>query len=125
MSIQSIIDRCNSLQMNRRKLVGIQYSRNEIPRVSETPTKNPWKFTISMPTSLRYSDARSIIESLDQLDRRSSEIITFNNNSNMNWIFRYQGNVGLSQIQAMKVSSFIGNQLILDNYLLSDLKINT
>ena len=114
MSIQSIIDRCNSLQINRRKLVGIQYTRNEIPRVSETPTKNPWKFTITMPNSLTYIDARSIIESLDTLDRRSSEVITFNNNSNMNWIFRYQGNVGLSQIQSMKVTSFIGDQLVLD-----------
>lgn len=115
MSIQSIIDRSTGISINRRKMVGIQYTRNQIPRISETPTYNPWRFTITMPNSLRYYEARQIIEAIDLLDRRAPEIITFGNNSNMRWIFRYQGQMSVSQISNVRVVSFVGNQLILDN----------
>lgn len=114
MSIQSIIDRCNSIEINRRKMVGIQYTRNQIPRISETPTTNPWRFKIEMPNSLRYSDARQIIEAIDTLDRKAPETITFGNNSNMRWIFRYQGFMAPSQIANLRVVSFVGDQLVLD-----------
>lgn len=114
MSLQTIIDGSSSININRRNLVGIQYTRNEIPRVSETPSKNPWRFTVSMPNSLRYSQARSIIESIDTLDRINPEVVTFSNNPNMNWIFRYQGVMNASQIANLRVVSFIGNQLILN-----------
>jgi len=49
--LQTIIDNCNGMQINRRKVVGIQITRNEIPRVSTTPTKNPWKFSLDMTSS--------------------------------------------------------------------------
>lgn len=114
MSIQTIINNCTGLAIDRRKMVGIQFTRSEIPRVSVTPTTNPWRFTLTMPSSLRYSDARSVIESLDTLDRVGSEVITFNNAPQMNWIFRYQGQALISQLANIRVVSFIGNQLILN-----------
>lgn len=115
MSIQAIIDRCDGISINRRKMVGIQYSLNQIPRISETPTTNPWRFSISMPNSLRYSEARSIIEQIDNLDRRSPETITFGNNPAMSWIFRYQGAASLSNLDNITVTSFVGNSLVLTN----------
>ena len=112
--LQSIIDISNSLEINRRKMVGIQYARNELPRVSETPTYNPWKLTVSVPSSLRYNEARQILESLDTLDRRTPETVTFSNNPNMSWMFAYQGDLTLSQRSQVFYSSFTGNQLVLD-----------
>jgi len=113
MSIQTIINKSTAMQVNRRKMVGIQYTRNEIPRISETPTTNPWRFTMTMPNSLRYNDARTIIETLDTLDRKAPETITFGALPNMSWIFSYQGGAALSQLANIRVVSFIGNQLIL------------
>jgi len=113
MSLQSIINKCNAIQIDRRKVIGIQYTRNEIPRISITPTKNPWRFTITMPNSYRYSDARSVLESLDRLDRAGNETVTFSNRPEMNWIFRYQGVMTSGQIGAITVSSFTGDQLVL------------
>lgn len=113
MSLQSIINKCNAIQIDRRKVVGIQYTRNEIPRISITPTKNPWRFTITMPNSYRYSDARSVMEALDRLDRAGPETITFSNRPEMNWIFRYQGVMTPAQINNITVSSFTGDQLVL------------
>jgi hypothetical protein len=114
MSIQTIINKSTAMQVNRRKMVGIQYTRNEIPRISETPTTNPWRFNMTMPNSLRYNDARTIIETLDTLDRKAPETISFGNLPNMSWIFNYQGQASVSQLANMRVTSFVGNQLVLN-----------
>ena len=102
------------MSIDRRKTVGIQFTRNEIPRVSQTPTKNPWKFELDMPSSLQYSQYRSLMEALDLLDRISPEIITFSNNSLLNWIFAYQGVMSAGQLGTITVTSFVGDQLTLN-----------
>ena len=112
-AIQTIIDSCNGLTINRRKVTGQQITRNSIPRVSTTPTKNPWTMELDMPTSYKYSDARSLMESVDTLDRTGYEDITFSNNAKLSWMFKYQGTLPLSQLNTLTVSSFVGNQLVL------------
>ena len=113
--LQSIINASNTLAIDRRKMVGIQFTRNEIPRVSQTPTRNPWKFTLELPTSYRYNDARSLMEALDTLDRTTPQVITFSENGKLDWIFRYQGTMSLNNRNAITVQSFVGDQLILQN----------
>ena len=113
--LQSILNYCNGLQIDRRKVVGIQYTRNEIPRVSQTPTKNPWKFTLDMPARYRYNEARSLMEQLDNLDRITPQVITFSNLPQLSWIFRYQGEMSVANRNAITVTSFVGNQLVLGN----------
>ena len=113
--LQSIINACNGLSIDRRKMVGIQYTRNEIPRVSQTPTRNPWKFTLDMPNSYRYNEARSLMEALDTLDRTTPEVITFSENGKLDWMFRYQGTMSLANRNAITVQSFVGDQLVLQN----------
>jgi len=113
--LQTIINKCNGISIDRRKTVGIQFTRNEIPRVSQTPTKNPWKFELDMPSSLRYSEYRSLMEALDTLDRITPEVITFSNNSLLSWIFKYQGAYTTGQIASgVTVTSFVGDSLVLD-----------
>jgi hypothetical protein len=111
--LQTIIDSCNGMTINRRKVVGLQITRNEIPRVSTTPTKNPWKFTLDMPSSIRYSDARQLMEALDTLDRTGYQDVRFGSNACLNWIFRYQGSLSAPQISGITVTSFVGSTLTL------------
>jgi hypothetical protein len=113
--LQTIIDNCNGININRRKVVGVQITNNEIPRTALTPTKQPWRFTLDMPGSLRYSAARSLVETLDTLDRVTPEIVTFSNNACLSWIFRYQGSLTSGQLSGITVTSFTGNQLVLGN----------
>ena len=113
--LQTIIDRCNGLTIDRRKMVGIQYTRNESPRTSATPTFNPWRFVLDMPSSLRYFEARALLEQLDTLDRNVPQVITFGNNPCLSWIFKYQGTLSTSQLSTITVQSFVGNQLVLQN----------
>jgi len=111
--LQTILNYSNSLEINRRKMVGIQYTRNEIPRVSATPTYNPWRMTLEVPNSFKYYQARDLMETLDTLDRITPQIVTFSNLPKLSWIFRYQGTMTSGQISTLTVSSFIGNQLTL------------
>lgn len=113
--LQTIINKCNAISIDRRKVAGIQFTRNEIPRVSLTPTKNPWRFTLKMPASLQYYQNRDLLEALDTMDVVSPEIITFSDNECLSWIFRYQGSLTQNQINGMTVQSFVGNQLVLTN----------
>lgn len=111
--LQTILNYCNGIAIDRRRVVGIQYTRNEIPRVSTTPTKNPWKFTLDMPNRFRYNEARDLMEALDNLDRVNPEIVTFSDLPSLSWIFKYQGAMTSGQISAITVQSFVGDQLIL------------
>ena len=113
--LQTIIDKCNSITIDRRKVVGIQYTRNEIPRVSVTPTKNPWRITLELPASLRYNEARTLLEEIDRLDRITPQIVSFGANPLLNWIFKYRGTMNAAQIAAITVSSFVSDQLTLTN----------
>lgn len=113
--LQTIINYCNGLNIDRRKVVGLQYTRNEIPRVSLTPTTNPWRFTLDMPNRFKYYEARELIEALDTLDRYNPEIITFSDLSSINWIFAYQGTMSTAMINTITVGSFINDQLVLSN----------
>jgi hypothetical protein len=112
--LQTILNYCNGIDIDRRKVVGIQYTRNEIPRVSQTPTKNPWKFTLDMPNRFRYSQARDLMEALDTLDRITPEIITFSNLPSLNWIFKYQGQMTAPQLATITVTSWVGTTLTLN-----------
>ena len=112
--LQTILNYCNGLNIDRRKVVGIQYTRNEIPRVSQTPTKNPWKFTLDMPNRFKYYQARDLMEALDTLDRITPEVITFSNLPSLSWIFKYQGAMTSGQLATITVTSWVGDQLTLN-----------
>jgi hypothetical protein len=112
--LQTIINASNGLLIDRRKVVGIQYTRNEIPRVSQTPTKNPWKFTLDVPNSFRYSEGRALMEALDTLDRTTPQIVTFSNLAAFNWMFRYQGAMTSGQLATITVTSWVGTTLTLN-----------
>lgn len=111
--LQTIINKATSLTIDRRKVVGVQITNNEIPRTSLTPTTQPWRFTLEMPNSLRYYNSRDVLEALDTIDRYTPQTVSFSDNACLSWIFRYQGALSGAQISGITVTSFTGNQLVL------------
>lgn len=113
--LQTIIDNCDSIEIDRRKVVGIQITRNEVARTSETPTFQPWRIKLTMPSRFKYNQVRSLLEALDTLDRNTPEIVTFGNVACLSWIFKYQGTMTQTALNNITVTSFVGNQLVLGN----------
>jgi hypothetical protein len=68
-----------------------------------------------MPNRYRYNEARALMEQLDNLDRTTPQVITFSNLPQLSWIFRYQGSMSLANRNAITVTSFVGDQLVLGN----------
>lgn len=110
--LQTIINKSSSITIDRRKVVGIQFTSNQIARTSLTPTREPWRFTITMPASLPWWNNRDLVEYLDNIDRYSPQVINFSD-SCLSWIFRYQGVMTSGMINGLTVSAFAGNQLTL------------
>jgi len=108
--LQEVINRASSIQINRRKVVGVQVTRNEIPRTSLIPTRQPWQFTIEIPPSYRWYNNRSWVESLDYIDRYIPQQVTFAN-SCLNWMFAYQGEYTNAELSGLTVVSFNGTVL--------------
>jgi hypothetical protein len=113
MSLQNIWDMSSELNINKRKLVGVQFSRSQLPKTDLTVTKNPWRFVVSAP-GRPWVDMRSTIEALDNLDRYQPETITIGSNANFAWLYRYLGDRSTIPT-ALTVSSFVGNQLTIGN----------
>lgn len=113
--LQTIVDNCDSLEIDRRKVVGIQITRNEVARTSATPTYQPWRMKLTMPSRFRYNQVRSLLEALDTLDRNVPEVVTFSNNPCLSWIFKYQGSMSTTAINNITVTSFVGKNLVLGN----------
>ena len=112
MSLQTVINISDSIQIDRRRVIGIQITRSQLIRVGETPTYNPWRFNITVPNG-SYYNSRLLIEGLDDMDRAVSEVVSFGAIPSMRWRFRYQGDLNSTQLGQLKVFSFTGNQLIL------------
>jgi len=112
-ALQTILSRCSSIAINRRKVVGVQITRNEIPRTSLTPTTQPWRFTLEFPPVFKWWEVRQLVEALDAMDRYSPELITFNGTC-LQWMWRYQGVMSQAQINNILVDSYVGNQLTLN-----------
>ena len=117
--LQSIINMAETMEINRRRVLGVQYSRSEVARVNETVTRNTWKFNVTVTAMLPYQEYRTLLEDIDRLDRQLPEIITFNPDtgasSGLGYMFNYQGDMTPSDIANITVSSWSGNTLEITN----------
>ena len=114
MSLQYIWNNSTEITVNRRRMIGMQIARNGLVKLGETPTLTPWKFTVKQGTLFGFNQARFLIETLDNMDRNVSEVITLGAGTNMSWLYRYQGAQTQLNLDRIKVTSFVGNQLVLD-----------
>jgi hypothetical protein len=113
MSIQSLINIAETLEINRRKVVGQQVTRSGVVKTTETPTRNPWRMTVSVSAMIEYANARSLMETIDYYDRAVYQDINFYTNPRLSWMWAYQGDMTVNQRSAVSISSFTGNQMVL------------
>ena len=65
MSIQSIINNAQQIEIDRRRMVGQSISRSQRIKTAERSTSQPWKFKVSPPAQLSWTEGRVIAEAID------------------------------------------------------------
>ena len=115
MSIQSIINSAQQIEMDRRRMVGQTMSRSQRIKTSERSTAQPWKFKVTPPAQLPWSTGRAIAETINTGDRVTEYEISLNGSAGMNYITAYQGNLRQTQIDDLTVNSTGTSTLTLTN----------
>jgi len=109
MSLQTIIDRAQTIEIDRRRVVGQTISRSQRIKTAERASAQPWKFVVTPPGYLKWSESRGLIEVIDQADRVDEYTIKLSNSDNMNYITAYQGELTIAQLNSLSIASVSTN----------------
>jgi hypothetical protein len=105
MSLQTIIDKAQVIEIDRRRVVGQTISRSQRIKTAERATAQPWKFTVTPPAYLKWADSRGVIEVIDQGDRVEEYEISLSNTAGMNYITEYRGDLNSTQTSALTIQT--------------------
>jgi hypothetical protein len=105
MSLQTIIDKAQQIEIDRRRVVGQTISRSQRIKTSERSSAQPWKFKITPPGMLKWADSRDIIEVIDGADRVEEYTVKLSNTTNMNYITEYQGQLNIADLEALTIQA--------------------
>lgn len=107
MSFQWVFDRAESLSINKRPIVSQTITRDQRVR-AVSRGGNVWRFTVKMPTGLRWSDkpgtARYYIEQIDNMNLLSTETITLSAEK-FDWLLGYRGSATNPNTMSFKFTS--------------------
>lgn len=92
MSFQTIIDNATYLTINKRKTTAVSVSRSGHVKTAERQP-SVYSFTVGTHEGLKYSTNRGVLEDIDTADRTVEANVSFANNSGMNYITNYQGDM--------------------------------
>jgi hypothetical protein len=90
MSFQWIINRAETISINRKKIVATTTARDGTTR-SVSRGGQVWKFDVKLPDGISWQELRPFISQAELLDRVSTANITLNH-PGLNWLYQYQGN---------------------------------
>ena len=107
MSFQYVIDNAENISISKRKRIAQTVSRAGVVKATSVGGQ-VYEFRVQLPTGPRWSDNRSLIETVEALDRTTVDNIQINKTAH-NYISGYQGN--LSSTSGITVSYSSGNTL--------------
>lgn len=106
MSIQTIIDRAQSIEIDRKRIASQSVSRSQRVKIAERASAQPWRLTVTPPAYLVYDQARGIIESIMYTDRVREFEINLAHNPGQSYITAYQGDLNNTQLSALTITNF-------------------
>jgi hypothetical protein len=90
MSFQWIIDRAETISINRKKVVASTVARDGTVRAISRGGQ-VWKFEVKVPDGIPYRDLRGLISQAEYFDRTTVANISMSN-PGLDWAAEYQGN---------------------------------
>jgi hypothetical protein len=113
MSLQTIIDNATYLEIDRRQMTGSTLSRSGHYKTADRNV-NVYSFTVGMHNGLTYSTSREILENLYTTGSNTEANISFNNNTGMNYITAYQGDIATNQLANISTVGINGDRIYID-----------
>lgn len=89
MAWQWVFDHAETLSINKRPIVSQTITRDQRVR-SVSRGGNVWRFTVKLPTGLRWSDMRGYIEQIDNANLLTAETISLSADK-FAWLTGYRG----------------------------------
>ena len=106
MSLQTIVDNCVAITIERRKVAGYTVSRSGVVKVSSIASNVPWQMVIEMHAGMQYSTNRNMLEELDRIDRvQTTTINVGNTNPRIAYVTEYQGDLNSTQLNAITIAN--------------------
>lgn len=99
MSLNQILAASESVGINDQRFIGQVLSRNQRINTSEQLTVVPFEFTMKPMNYLRYSESRSLLNSLRIPDKGLEQYLNFSTTGWSNYI-AYQGDMTSAEIDA-------------------------
>ena len=113
MSIQSIVDRAQAIEFDRRAIVAQSISRSQRIKTAERNSGQPLQMMVTPPGMLKYSTNRGVIEAIMTTDRVSEVQINLANNTKMRYLTALQGELTYTQVTAMTITNFTSTSMTL------------
>lgn len=115
MSLQTLINKAQQIEFDRGRIISTTISRSQRLKTAERNATQPWRWTVTPPASLTYSDNRSLIELIDYYDRDTEYTIQLGTTSSQAYLVKYQGELDSSQRSAITINTFTNQTLQLTN----------
>jgi len=113
MSLQTIIDNATFVEIDRREMSGSTLSRSGHYKTADRNV-NVYSMTIGMHEGLTYSTNRGVLEDIYSTGSTNEANISLNNNSGMNYLTAYQGDIAGAQINNITMVGSNGRELYVD-----------
>jgi len=113
MSLQTIIDNATFVETDIREISGSTLSRSGHYKTADRNV-NVYSFTVGMHEGLTYSTNRGVLQDIYSTGTTTEANISLNNNSNMNYLTEYQGDIAGAQINNITMVGSNGSELYIN-----------
>ena len=113
MSLQTIIDNATYLDIDIREQAGSTLSRSGHYKTADRNV-NVYSFKVGMHEGLTYSTNRGVLQDIYTTGGTTEANISLNNNSGMNYITDYQGDIAGAQINNITLNGVFGSEIYVD-----------
>lgn len=106
MTVQTIINSAQSIEFDRRRIVGQTISRSERIRSAERASAQAFKLMVTPVARFRYSVYRSTLEDIQYYDRSREQVVALGAVPNLYYLNQYLGACTQAQLNAMTITNY-------------------
>lgn len=115
MSLQTIINKAQTIEFDRGRIITATISRSQRIKTAERDATQPWRWTVTPPASLAWDQNRGLVELIDYADRDTEYTLQLGQVVKQEYLVKYQGELSSGQLNSITINTFTNQTLVLDN----------